>query len=84
MICHCILSLQTQCKHFNQDGSKICSSLQQQAAAAASSSAAVAVAALLPLLLWQILRPLQMPLVRRSHKFGITVLVHLEAAVKER
>jgi hypothetical protein len=27
--------------------------------------------------------PLQMPLVRRSHKFGITVLVHLEATGKE-
>jgi hypothetical protein len=75
-----ILSLQTQCKRFNQDCSKICSSLQQQAAAAASASAAAAAAALRR----QIFRPLQMPLVRRSHRFGIIVLVHLEAAGKER
>jgi hypothetical protein len=45
MICHCILSLQTQCKHFNQDCSKVCSSWQQQTAAAASASAAAAAAA---------------------------------------
>jgi 3-oxoacyl-ACP reductase-like protein len=88
MICHGILSFQTHCKRFNQDCSKIYSSLQQQAAAAASASAAVAAAAAAatsaPNLRRQILRPLQMPLVRRSHKFGITVLVHLEAAWKER
>jgi hypothetical protein len=45
MICHCILSLKTHCKRFNQDCSKICTSLQQQAAAAASASAAAAGAA---------------------------------------
>ena len=87
MICHGMLSLQTHCKLFNQDCSKICSTLQQQAAAAASASAAAAAAAAAatsaPNLRRQILRPLQMPLVRRSHEFGTAVLVHLEAAGKE-
>jgi hypothetical protein len=88
MICHGILSLQTHCKRFNQDCSKICSSLQQQAAAAASAPAAAAAAAAaatsVPNLRRQILCPLQMPLVRRSHRFGITVLIHLEAAGNEK
>jgi hypothetical protein len=62
--------------------------LQQQAAAAGPPPQPLLLLLLLllllPLLLLQILRPLQMPLVRRSHKFGITLLVHLEAAGKER
>jgi hypothetical protein len=40
-----ILSLQTHCKRFKQDCSKICSSFQQQAAATASALAAAAAAA---------------------------------------
>jgi hypothetical protein len=42
MICHGVLIFQTECKRFNQDCSKIFSSLQQQAPAATSASAAAA------------------------------------------
>jgi hypothetical protein len=77
-------SLQTLQSRLQQD-------LFQLAAAGGSCSlllgcraAAAAAATSAPNLRLQILRPLQMPLVRRSHKFGITVLVHLEAAGKER
>jgi hypothetical protein len=45
MIFHCILSHQTQCKHFNQDCSEVCSSLQQQVASVASAASAVAAVA---------------------------------------
>jgi hypothetical protein len=45
MICHCILSLQTQCKRFNQDCSEVCSSLQPQQASSTASSASAMVAA---------------------------------------
>jgi hypothetical protein len=45
MIFHSILSHQTQCKHFNQDFSEVCSSLQQQVASVASAASAVAAVA---------------------------------------
>jgi hypothetical protein len=46
----------------------------------AAAAVAAAAACLQPAaLVLQILRPLQLPLVRQSHKFGIIVLVHHEA-----
>jgi hypothetical protein len=95
MIRHCTLFLHTQCKLFDQDCSEVCSSLSQPAAThhlscagggCGATQAAAAAAPLRLLLLWRhsgsgrFLVLFRCPLVRRSHKFGITVLVHLEAA----
>jgi hypothetical protein len=80
-------SLQTLQSRLQQDLFQLAAAGGSRTAAASASAAAAAAAAAatsVPNLLRQILRHLQMPLVRQSHNFGITVLVHLEAAWKER
>jgi hypothetical protein len=77
MICHCILSLQTQCKRFHQDCNEVCSSLQQHAVTATSpcgdcSCCRHHFGCCRFFVLFRYVSCIE-------HKFGRTVLVYLEA-----